>query len=93
MSSLQISLAVAGGVVLAALVAHGAWVARRNAPKQAQPDQPILDARNGTGTTKNVLNAQPDGTSMPTESAHQSMIIALLGTIMESALLATKDMI
>ena len=38
MSSLQISLAVAGGVVLAALVAHGAWVARRNAPKQAQPD-------------------------------------------------------
>lgn len=38
MSSLQISLAIAGGVVLAALVAHGAWVARRNAPKQAQPD-------------------------------------------------------
>ncbi|MFO1278656.1 MAG: cell division protein FtsZ [Burkholderiaceae bacterium] len=47
MSSLQISLAVAGGVVLAALVAHGAWVARRNAPKQAQPDtqpQPGADS-------------------------------------------------
>ena len=38
MSSLQISLAVAGGVVLAALVAHSAWTARRNAPKLPQPD-------------------------------------------------------
>jgi hypothetical protein len=38
MSSLQISLAVAGGVVLAALVAHSAWTSRRNAPKQPQPD-------------------------------------------------------
>ena len=30
-------LAVAGGVVLAALVAHSAWTARRNAPKLPQP--------------------------------------------------------
>lgn len=44
MSSLQISLAVAGGVVLAALVAHSAWTARRNAPKQPRPDsQPPAD--------------------------------------------------
>ena len=38
MSNLQIGLAIAGGVVLAAVVAHGAWNARRNAPRQAQPE-------------------------------------------------------
>jgi hypothetical protein len=38
MSSLQISLAVAGGLVLAAVVAHSAWASRRNAPRQALPE-------------------------------------------------------
>jgi hypothetical protein len=36
MSSLQIGLAIAGGLVLAAVVAHGAWNSRKNAPRQAQ---------------------------------------------------------
>ena len=57
MSSLQISLAVAGGVVLAALVAHSAWTSRRNAPKQPQPDSrapevagaPVEDERREPG--------------------------------------------
>lgn len=40
MSNLQIGLAIAGGVVLAAVVAHGAWSARRNAPRQALPEPP-----------------------------------------------------
>ena len=43
MSSLQIGLAVAGGLVLAGVVAHGAWTARRNAPRQASPEQPALE--------------------------------------------------
>lgn len=38
MSTLQIGLAVTGGIVLAAVVAHGAWTSRRNAPRQAQPE-------------------------------------------------------
>jgi hypothetical protein len=38
MSSLQIGLAIAGGLILAALVAHSAWVARRRAPRQAEPE-------------------------------------------------------
>ena len=38
MSTLQISLAVAGGLVLAGVVAHGAWSARRSVPKQADPE-------------------------------------------------------
>ena len=37
MSTLQISLAVAGGLVLAGIVAHSAWSSRKNAPRQAEP--------------------------------------------------------
>ena len=38
MSNLQIGLAIAGGIVLAAVVAHSAWSSRRNAPRQALPE-------------------------------------------------------
>jgi len=38
MSNLQIGLAIAGGVLLAGVVAHGAWTSRRNAPRQALPE-------------------------------------------------------
>lgn len=38
MSTLQIGLAIAGGAVLVAVVAHGAWSARRSAPRQALPE-------------------------------------------------------
>lgn len=45
MSSLQISLAVAGGLVLVGVVAHGAWSARRSLPKRAAPEAaPVPDA-------------------------------------------------
>ena len=37
MSTLQISLAVGGSLVLVGIVAHGAWSARKNLPKQAMP--------------------------------------------------------
>lgn len=37
MSTLQIGLAIAGGLVLAAVVAHGAWTSRRMKPRQADP--------------------------------------------------------
>ena len=38
MSNLQIGLAIAGGVILAAVVAHGAWTSRRSTPRQALPE-------------------------------------------------------
>lgn len=38
MSNLQIGLAIAGGVLLAAVVAHGAWTSRRNTPRQPLPE-------------------------------------------------------
>lgn len=37
MSTLQIGLAIAGGLILAALLAHGLWSARKLAPRQAKP--------------------------------------------------------
>ena len=37
MSTLQIGLAIAGGVVLAGVVAHSTWTSRRNKPRQAEP--------------------------------------------------------
>ena len=37
MSTLQVALAIAGGVVLAGLVAHSAWSSRKNTPRQAEP--------------------------------------------------------
>ena len=61
MSNLQIGLAIAGGVVLAAVVAHSAWNSRRNAPRQAKPEpldsaaqttqrEPVLDGDIGQDT-------------------------------------------
>lgn len=41
MSNLQIALAILGGLVLAAIVAHGAWTSRKMAPRQAsEPPAP-----------------------------------------------------
>jgi ZipA, C-terminal FtsZ-binding domain len=38
MSTLTVSLAVIGGLVLAGVVAHSAWNTRRNAPRTAEPE-------------------------------------------------------
>lgn len=40
MSTLQISLAIVGGLVLAAVVAYNAWVTRRSAPRTASERSP-----------------------------------------------------
>ena len=37
MSTLQISLAIVGGLVLAGVVAYSAWVARKNVPRRGSP--------------------------------------------------------
>ena len=52
MSSLQIGLAVAGGLLLVGVVAHGAWTARRNTPKQASPEQPAREPTFGDFNTE-----------------------------------------
>lgn len=45
MSTLQIGLSIAGALVLAAVVAHGAWSARKVTPRQPAPrEDPVGDA-------------------------------------------------
>ena len=38
MSTLQLSLAIAGGIVLALVIAYNTWTSRRNTPRQPEPD-------------------------------------------------------
>ena len=38
MNSLQVGLAVAGGLILGGVIAYNTWNARRNEPRQAQPE-------------------------------------------------------
>lgn len=56
MSNLQIGLAVAGGVVLAAVVAHGAWTSRKNVPRQAEPDDGHMEPSDPDSTTQAAGN-------------------------------------
>ena len=59
MSSLQISLAVAGGLVLAGVVAHGAWSARRNLPKRAAPEPAPAPEAAAPGVQEPVAGVGP----------------------------------
>ena len=43
MSDLMTALAAAGGLVLAGVIAHGAWTARKAGPKQSEPAQERID--------------------------------------------------
>jgi hypothetical protein len=45
MSNFQVGLALLGGLVLLGLLAHSAWSARANAPKQAQTNSKAEDAQ------------------------------------------------
>ena len=60
MSTLQISLGVAGGLVLAALVAHNAWTTRKNLPKKASPREPAAEPSPADGAV-----APQEGDAMP----------------------------
>lgn len=57
MSNLQLGLAIAGGLLLAAVVAHGAWSSRRNAPLQAQPDDRTGTLKSDSGSSSHAGQA------------------------------------
>jgi hypothetical protein len=59
MSTLQISLAIAGAAVLVVVVAHGAWTSRKNRPRQAsQPAPTIGETTTDTLTDVDTLERQ-----------------------------------
>lgn len=67
MSSLQVGLAIAGGLVLAAVVAHGAWTSRRSQPRQADPQPQRTDPEHDTLSEgiEPQFDAQDDGLTIP----------------------------
>lgn len=72
MSSLQIGLAVAGGLVLAGLVAHSTWQARKHAVRQAQTPR----QEPGLGPDFFAAPADAEGAAAPAEPDPD---LALLG--------------
>jgi hypothetical protein len=66
MSTLQVALAIAGGVVLAGLVAHGAWSSRKNTPRQAEPvregpaQEPAFETPDPSDTEAHVSKPEQD---------------------------------
>jgi hypothetical protein len=53
MMTLTTLLAILGGLVLAGVIAHGAWSARKGAPKRALPVEPHMDALGALGAVAN----------------------------------------
>jgi hypothetical protein len=72
MSKLQIGLAIAGVLLLAALVLHGAWTARRNQPRLAEPEAAPVEPHGLDGPAPDPAapaaagNADEDGLLLPT---------------------------
>ncbi|MEO8013646.1 cell division protein ZipA C-terminal FtsZ-binding domain-containing protein [Polaromonas sp.] len=64
MSTLQISLAVGGSLVLVGIVAHGAWSARKNLPKQATP-KPAPDTEPAAAPGQENYLQLDDGDGLP----------------------------
>ena len=59
MSNLQIGLAIAGGLVLAGVVAHSAWTARKNQPKLATPQEPADESLKQTSLDASSERLEP----------------------------------
>jgi len=67
MSTLTIALASLGGVVLAGVVAHGAWQARKAGPKRAtpaperiEPREPVMDPMDGVAESAEAVADLPE---------------------------------
>ncbi len=72
MSSLQVGLAVAGGLILGGVIAYNTWNARRNEPRQARPDVPErpADIERVEPTIDGVAGAAPS--DLPADSVEPS---------------------
>jgi hypothetical protein len=89
MSNLQIGLAVAGGLVLAGVVAHGAWSSRKNAPKQAsvpvQTNEPTFENREPTLDDADFCNSEIHVPAMPKRPAMDALIDVIATVALDSA--------
>ena len=86
MSNLQIGLAVVGGLVLAGVVAQGAWSSRRNAPRQATPEEP-KEPQPHEGIEPGMDEAAFDVANFPVPMADKRLVLdALIDVIAPIAL-------
>jgi hypothetical protein len=79
MNNLLLSLSIAGGVVLAGVIAHGAWTARKSAPKLADADD---------NANAKLENAEPSGLSglfNPEDKVEPSLHVQLSENLRENS--------
>lgn len=84
MSKLQIGLAIAGALLLAALVVHGAWTARRNQPRLAEPEAVPVEPHGLDGLSLDPVapaaagSADEDGLLLPTMQDRRAQLDPLI---------------
>lgn len=76
MSTLQIGLAIAGGVVLAGVVAHSTWTSRKNKPRQAQPQpqEPVDSSSNAAAAAPASERTQEPSFDAPAANTYTAPI-------------------
>lgn len=60
MSSLQVGLAVAGGLILGGVIAYNTWTSRRNTPRQAVPENRPVSSQERSDASGESGMAHPD---------------------------------
>lgn len=84
MSKLQIGLAIAGALLLAALVVHGAWTARRNQPRLAEPEAAPVEPHGLDGLSLDPVapaaagGTDEDGLLLPTMQDRRAQLDPLI---------------
>ncbi len=79
--TLTVALAILGGVVLAAIIAHGAWQQRRASPRRPDPEAPHLRREPTMGDElpkpeTAVIGTFPAGTDVPrVDAAHMPALL------------------
>ena len=85
MNSLQISLLVAGGVTLLAVVIYNQWVSRRSAPRQAEraeaQDHDVADTHNALEPVEPVLEDEFSNLPQPERKPVLDALIDSVATI------------
>jgi FtsZ-interacting cell division protein ZipA len=77
MSTLQIGLAIAGGVVLAGVVAHSTWTSRKNKPRQAEPLPQETTLEPGVYQPNFGQQQEPSFDAAPSYEAHHEPEVAV----------------
>ena len=83
MNNLQIGLSVVGGLVLAGVVGHGAWTARRYAPRQATQEpaiEPVLGPE-GAYADPSVATEVPAAVALPQRKPAMDALIDVIATL------------